>query len=60
MLEQSVAFVAICLRVWVRIRDNLWGLDDAFVVLAGVASIVGDVIVCLSMFPTPTVRFSRS
>jgi hypothetical protein len=36
------------LRLWVRIRDHLWGWDDAFVLLAGVASIVGDSMVCLS------------
>jgi hypothetical protein len=36
------------LRLWVRIRDKLWGWDDAFVVFAGIASIAGDSIVCLS------------
>jgi hypothetical protein len=36
------------LRLWVRIRDSLWGWDDAFVVLAGMASLVGDCFVCLS------------
>jgi hypothetical protein len=36
------------LRLWVRVRDNLWGWDDAFVVLAGMASLVGDCFVCLS------------
>jgi hypothetical protein len=36
------------LRLWVRIRDRLWGCDDVFVLLAGIASIVGDSMVCLS------------
>jgi hypothetical protein len=36
------------LRLWVRFRDRLWGWDDLFVLLAGIASIVGDSFVCLS------------
>ncbi|KAF1937794.1 hypothetical protein EJ02DRAFT_514971 [Clathrospora elynae] len=40
------AIIAIGLRVWVRVRDRLWGWDDAFVVIAGVASIAGDSVVC--------------
>jgi hypothetical protein len=45
---QSMAIIAICLRLWVRIRDRLWGWDDLFVLLAGLASIIGDTFVCLS------------
>lgn len=36
------------LRLWVRYRDRLWGWDDAFVLLAGVTSVIGDIVVCLS------------
>ncbi|KAF1850087.1 uncharacterized protein K460DRAFT_372457 [Cucurbitaria berberidis CBS 394.84] len=43
----SVAVLAISLRLWVRIRDRLWGWDDAFVLFAGTASLIGDVLVCL-------------
>jgi hypothetical protein len=43
-----MAVIAICLRLWVRIRDRLWGWDDLFVLLAGLASIMGDTFVCLS------------
>lgn len=39
------------LRLWVRIKDRLWGWDDAFIILAGIASISGDILVCLSMIP---------
>ncbi|KAH3913948.1 hypothetical protein HBI56_055710 [Parastagonospora nodorum] len=41
------AVFAISLRLWVRFRDRLWGWDDLFVLLAGVASVVGDTFVCL-------------
>lgn len=47
--QQSVAFVFLSLRLWVRVKDHLWGWDDAFVVLAGTASFIGDILVCLSM-----------
>ncbi|KAL6709933.1 hypothetical protein ACN47E_000718 [Coniothyrium glycines] len=43
----SLAVIAVALRVWIRIRDRLWGWDDFFVVLACVTSIVGDTMVCL-------------
>lgn len=43
----GVAFITLCLRLWVRIKDRLWGWDDFFVVLAGVASFFGDIMVCL-------------
>ncbi|OAK96931.1 hypothetical protein IQ06DRAFT_48439 [Phaeosphaeriaceae sp. SRC1lsM3a] len=43
----SLAVIAICLRLWVRFRDSLWGRDDLFVALAGLASIIGDTFVCL-------------
>ncbi|KAF1912158.1 hypothetical protein BDU57DRAFT_533057 [Ampelomyces quisqualis] len=43
----SLAVIAISLRLWVRIRDSLWGWDDFFVLLAGIASILGDTFVCL-------------
>ncbi|KAF2025079.1 hypothetical protein EK21DRAFT_93548 [Setomelanomma holmii] len=43
----SLAVVCIALRLWVRLRDGLWGWDDAFVLLSGIASIVGDGMVCL-------------
>jgi hypothetical protein len=39
------------LRLWVRIRDRLWGYDDAFVLLAGMSSVAGDCMVCLSKCP---------
>jgi hypothetical protein len=42
------AVFAISLRLWVRFRDRLWGWDDLFVLLAGIASVVGDTFVCLS------------
>jgi hypothetical protein len=38
------------LRLWARFRDSLWGWDDLFVLLAGIASIVGDSFVCLSEY----------
>lgn len=43
----SIAVLAVIFRVWIRIKDRLWGWDDAFVVLACVTSIVGDTMVCL-------------
>ena len=46
------------LRLWARIRDHLWGWDDAFVVLAGIASFSGDILVCLSMLNSNTDRYS--
>lgn len=46
--EQSIAFLTLSLRLWVRIKDRLWGWDDSFVVLAGIASFCGDIIVCIS------------
>ncbi|KAF2848643.1 hypothetical protein T440DRAFT_491055 [Plenodomus tracheiphilus IPT5] len=42
-----IAFISLALRLWVRYRDRLWGWDDAFVLLACLTSIVGDVMVCL-------------
>lgn len=36
-------------RLFVRVRERLWGWDDAFVVLAGVSSVSGDILVCMSM-----------
>ncbi|CBX96341.1 hypothetical protein IAQ61_001510 [Plenodomus lingam] len=42
-----VAFITLCLRLWVRFRDRLWGWDDAFVLLACLTSIAGDSMVCL-------------
>ncbi|KAF1359133.1 hypothetical protein EJ07DRAFT_120890 [Lizonia empirigonia] len=42
-----LGIVAASLRLWSRFRDRLWGWDDAFVFLAGVASIAGDSLVCL-------------
>jgi hypothetical protein len=50
-MSQALAILAMSLRLWVRIRDRLWGWDDAFVLLSGVASIVGDSMVCLSKLP---------
>ncbi|KAF2825522.1 hypothetical protein CC86DRAFT_446784 [Ophiobolus disseminans] len=44
----ALALIAITLRLWVRVRDRLWGWDDAFVLLAGIASAAGDIIVCLT------------
>ncbi|EMD88857.1 hypothetical protein COCC4DRAFT_137122 [Bipolaris maydis ATCC 48331] len=43
----SIAFLTLSLRLWVRIKDRLWGWDDSFVVLAGIASFCGDIIVCI-------------
>ncbi|KAH7069965.1 hypothetical protein BKA63DRAFT_494157 [Paraphoma chrysanthemicola] len=43
----SLAIICTSLRLWVRVRDRLWGWDDAFVFLAGATSIVGDTMVCL-------------
>ncbi|EMD64248.1 hypothetical protein COCSADRAFT_181377 [Bipolaris sorokiniana ND90Pr] len=43
----SIAFITLSLRLWVRIKDHLWGWDDCFVVLAGIASFCGDVLVCI-------------
>ncbi|XP_014560327.1 hypothetical protein COCVIDRAFT_89338 [Bipolaris victoriae FI3] len=43
----SIAFITLCLRLWVRIKDRLWGWDDCFVVLAGIASFCGDILVCM-------------
>lgn len=48
-LLQTLAILAASLRLWSRFRDRLWGWDDAFVFLAGIASIAGDSMVCLSM-----------
>lgn len=45
---QSLAIIAASLRLWSRFRDRLWGWDDAFVFLSGLASIAGDSVVCLS------------
>lgn len=47
--QQSLAVITLSLRLWVRIKDRLWGWDDLFVVLAGIASFVGDIMVCMSM-----------
>lgn len=43
----SLAVIAVLLRTWIRVKDRLWGWDDAFVVLACMASIIGDTMVCL-------------
>ncbi|KAG9193742.1 hypothetical protein G6011_03777 [Alternaria panax] len=48
----TVAFLALAistlsLRLWFRIKDRLWGWDDFFVVLAAVASLIGDTMVCM-------------
>ncbi|KAH8722778.1 hypothetical protein GQ44DRAFT_621776 [Phaeosphaeriaceae sp. PMI808] len=43
----GLAMIAITLRLWVRLRDRIWGWDDAFVLLAGLSSVVGDTMVCL-------------
>ncbi|KAL7775548.1 hypothetical protein CFE70_009391 [Pyrenophora teres f. teres 0-1] len=43
----GVAVITLSLRIWVRIRDRLWGWDDFFVILAGIASFVGDILVCM-------------
>ncbi|KAL6154291.1 hypothetical protein ACJBU6_07559 [Exserohilum turcicum] len=42
----GVAILTVCLRLWVRLKDRLWGWDDFFVVLAAIASFVGDIMVC--------------
>ncbi|KAF2735823.1 hypothetical protein EJ04DRAFT_179467 [Polyplosphaeria fusca] len=42
-----VAFIAICLRLYVRFRARLWGWDDLFVFLAGASTAVGSSITCL-------------
>ncbi|KZM26914.1 uncharacterized protein EKO05_0010537 [Ascochyta rabiei] len=42
-----LAIVAASLRLWSRVRDRLCGWDDAFVFLAGFASIAGESMVCL-------------
>jgi hypothetical protein len=44
----SIAVIAVALRLWGRLRDRLWGWDDFFVLLAAIASCMGDVVVCLS------------
>jgi len=43
----TLGIMAMTLRLWVRIRDRLWGCDDAFVLFAGLSSVVGDSMVCL-------------
>ncbi|KAF1828952.1 hypothetical protein BDW02DRAFT_613550 [Decorospora gaudefroyi] len=43
----SLAFIALSLRLVVRIRDRIWGWDDVFVVIAGTASFLGDVMICI-------------
>ncbi|KAJ8117651.1 hypothetical protein OPT61_g1187 [Boeremia exigua] len=46
----TLAILAASLRLWSRIRDRLWGWDDAFVFLAGIASVAGDSVVCMMPF----------
>ncbi|KAI2478470.1 hypothetical protein Ptr902_10083 [Pyrenophora tritici-repentis] len=43
----AIAVITLSLRIWIRIRDRLWGWDDFFVILAGIASFVGDILVCM-------------
>lgn len=41
--------LAVTLRLFVRARERLWGLDDLFVVLAALSCLAGSIIACLSM-----------
>ncbi|KAF2116991.1 hypothetical protein BDV96DRAFT_490454 [Lophiotrema nucula] len=43
----SIAFIAISLRLIVRLRERIWGWDDLFVFLAGVSTGIGAIITCL-------------
>jgi hypothetical protein len=38
--HQAIACIAVGLRLYVRLRDRLWGWDDLFVFLAAVSVII--------------------
>ncbi|KAF2713400.1 hypothetical protein K504DRAFT_498217 [Pleomassaria siparia CBS 279.74] len=42
-----LAWIAISLRLFARVKDRLWGWDDLFVFLAGMAVTVGSTLICL-------------